>query len=848
MSVFAGSLGDAEPLATWDEVDPTGLPVRWVAIRPWVHWSDRHNFSNPPIEEAFARYLDEVRPDVVHLHSLQSLGGGLVEVAHRAGCAVVVTMHDFWWICARQFLVDRRNQPCSLVVEAGCCQCEVDRPWLEERTRALDQALKDVDLVLAPSRSAVEVLCANGVAGGRVELDENGIPAELLADLTAGAPEPRRDRGSRSRTVVYAGGPDLMKGWRVLLEAVTLMAAASDASAPGPDWALVAYGIDRASVPRGLPIDPRPAFAEDTLTEVLADADVLVLPSVMRETFSLLTREALCRGVPVVATDTLGPEEVIRDGHNGLVVPAADPAALADALRRVLEEPGLLDHLRAGCRDPVPMRSVADQVVGVEQRYRDVLSARRANDTGPAPGPEGAASASLTAPRPATRRAPIRNVVFAVGIDDAPLRYRAHLPAESLALVSVNSEVRYYRDPQLPELLGQADAAVFYRVPATHQVLDLIASAHRRSIPVLFDVDDLIFDPGVASEIPALAALPRPEADLWMEGVRRYRTTMEQCDVFVGSTIPLCEHANAVTGLPARHFANGVGVVLARLSEAALLRPRRTGPPRIGYFSGTTTHDQDWALVEKAVLQVLDKRPDTELWLGGHVTPSPALDQYAVRARVLPMMPWTELPTVLRDVDVNLAPLVLDSRFNQAKSAIKWLEAALVDTPTVASPTQPFREAIDDGETGLLASSPDDWAVAIDQLLGDPRGGAAMARKARRQALLTLSPHLQGQRYLAILEEAADLAAAGGRPRPSSWVPVAHDQPPMRVPLSPYPPSDEPIVPPSPPLETSDHDDNGQVNIVRRTTRSLRYWGVRTTVRHGVDAGRRHLDDLRRRS
>ena len=57
---------------------------------------------------------------------------------------------------------------------------------------------------------------------------------------------------------------------------------------------------------------------------------------------------------------------------------------------------------------------------------------------------------------------------------------------------------------------------------------------------------------------------------------------------------------------------------------------------------------------------------------------------------------------LLRDLDVNLAPLAPDSRFNEAKSAIKWLEAALVETPTIASPSGPFREAIEDGRTGSM--------------------------------------------------------------------------------------------------------------------------------------------------
>ena len=75
--------------------------------------------------------------------------------------------------------------------------------------------------------------------------------------------------------------------------------------------------------------------------EQVGETDVLVLPSVMRESYSLLTREALARGVPVLTSDSVGPEEVVRDGVNGLVVPSGDATVLAAAMRRLC--------LRRGC-------------------------------------------------------------------------------------------------------------------------------------------------------------------------------------------------------------------------------------------------------------------------------------------------------------------------------------------------------------------------------------------------------------------------------------------------------------------------------------------------------------------
>src|SRR5688572_25571552 len=111
--VFAGWMGSGrEPLTSWEEVDETGLPIQWVVTTPFTDWGRRENWDNPKVTSVFARWLDGIDPDVVHLHSLQSLGAGLVEAASELGAGVVVTMHDFWWWCGRQFLVDLNLEPC----------------------------------------------------------------------------------------------------------------------------------------------------------------------------------------------------------------------------------------------------------------------------------------------------------------------------------------------------------------------------------------------------------------------------------------------------------------------------------------------------------------------------------------------------------------------------------------------------------------------------------------------------------------------------------------------------------------------------------------------------------------
>jgi hypothetical protein len=165
------------------------------------------------------------------------------------------------------------------------------------------------------------------------------------------------------------------------------------------------------------------------------------------------------------------------------------------------------------------------------------------------------------------------------------------------------------------------------------------------------------------------------------------------------------------------------------------------------------------------------------------------------------MQDWRALPGVLRDLDVNLAPLEAGAVFNEAKSAIKWLEAALCATPTIATATEPFREAIDHDLNGLLATTPAEWGDGVRRLLSDDLLRASMGARARRDALLGWSPHRQADRYVELLTEARAQVAAGRVPRPSTFTPVALDEPPLPHPLEPYgdAPGSAPATPPAPP-------------------------------------------------
>jgi hypothetical protein len=96
-------------------------------------------------------------------------------------------------------------------------------------------------------------------------------------------------------------------------------------------------------------------------------------------------------------------------------------------------------------------------------------------------------------------------------------------------------------------------------------------------------------------------------------------------------------------------------------------------------------------------------------------------------------VPFGRLNTIVPTIDIGLVPLSLNE-FNECKSWLKGLEYAACGIPCVASPTGQYREFVDDGNDGLLASSPEEWMAALDLLVGDEELRREMGRAARAKA------------------------------------------------------------------------------------------------------------------
>jgi len=340
--------------------------------------------TSPWVREQFERLLDDERPDVVHVQHLLFLSSDCIAAASARGLPVVVTLHDAWWLCPEIHLRTARHTRGPL--HGLACWAHHDVPRLGtslmaargvlrafpdelRRPALLRHALGAADVVLAPSAYLADVYAEAGFRRPRVSAHGIALPCE-----PAHVPQ-------RPVRFGFVGPATSEKGANLLADALPAGST------------LVHWG--RGIVP-GRNVEQRGEFAPGDAHTAYRSFDVLVVPSLVAESFSLVTAEAQALGIPVVASDLGALPELIEHDGNGLLVEPGDPRALAAALAR-LADPAEVARLGRAARAP---RTFSDQLQELREIYATVAEAHRTTAAGTLDGgiQAGATSDSRTAP------------------------------------------------------------------------------------------------------------------------------------------------------------------------------------------------------------------------------------------------------------------------------------------------------------------------------------------------------------------------------------------------------------------------------------------------------------------
>jgi glycosyltransferase involved in cell wall biosynthesis len=394
-----------------------GLRVLELVNR-WEFASFAESHRSPLLASRLAGVLDELRPDVLHVHNLLNLSLELPRLARARGIPVLATLHDYTLFCPSggQRVHVAERHVCERIEPARCARCfgespfarqmalarrapgaGLPAPWLRaaralwrrfpragaalaRRVASSDavtapeiaarlvhaaEAIEAIDRFVAPSRALGEEYARLGVPAAKLEVSDYGFPA-----LGGGRGTVRRGPSERL-AIGFVGTLVWHKGVHVLLEAAARL--------PRERFEVLVFG-DLATFPDyaaslrrmadGLPVRFLGGFAGEGAARVYAQLDVLVVPSLWPENSPLVIHEAFQAGVPVVGARVGGIPDLLGGGRAGLLYEAGSAAALAECLASLIAEPARLAALAAARPAVKPIERDAAEW---EARYAEAL-------------------------------------------------------------------------------------------------------------------------------------------------------------------------------------------------------------------------------------------------------------------------------------------------------------------------------------------------------------------------------------------------------------------------------------------------------------------------------------------
>jgi glycosyltransferase involved in cell wall biosynthesis/SAM-dependent methyltransferase len=390
-------------------------------------------YKNDTIDAQFSSLLERVKPDVVHFQHLTCLSTSLIHICREKRIPIVFTLHDYWMLCPRGQLLRSDLSLCTGPGDRECADClsvqinallgslsknrflkaaieqkssplgnilvGIGRLYarlnvqlnqrravqlLKDRSRHVRQMLQEADLLIAPSRFHRAQFIKFGVPADKIIFSADGLNTRLFAGF-------QKTQSDKLR-FGFIGTIIPSKGLHVLIEAFNLI--------EGDKATLSIYGgalpydgyEDYPRELRDMAVNPHIKFMggydNAQIAAILSGIDVVVVPSIWYESFSLTVHEAFAAKIPVIASNLGAMAEYVQHEKNGLLFEPRNAADLRSQILRLIENPGLVEALRAN----IPaVKSIEENAAEMETIYRQLYQQR--------------ATGGIIVPQPLTNRA-----------------------------------------------------------------------------------------------------------------------------------------------------------------------------------------------------------------------------------------------------------------------------------------------------------------------------------------------------------------------------------------------------------------------------------------------------------
>ena len=331
-------------------------------IGVWLAWNGRFQptnrftstFRNSFLHQAFIKTIDDFQPDLVHIQHLMGLPTAIATELQQRNIPYIVSLHDFWWVCANAQLITNDTQeicdgPQKFFNCANCTMARANQrplkiaqpilaPPLAIRNKILRRTLHHAKHLLTPTHFVKDWYVKHGVSAANITAIPLGLdyPNQAIKQTTQEQKRPLR--------VGYIGGLSWQKGVHVLIEAFNQLPQPCELRIAG-DMTFDPVYTEQLRAEANDNIYFLGTQSRDAIWQMLKEVDVVVVPSLWYETFCFIISEAFAMRVPVIASDLGALSERVEHGKNGYLYPPGNSAALQAILANLQENPRAITQL-----------------------------------------------------------------------------------------------------------------------------------------------------------------------------------------------------------------------------------------------------------------------------------------------------------------------------------------------------------------------------------------------------------------------------------------------------------------------------------------------------------------------
>lgn len=352
---------------------------------PWV------DMSEPQTERIFLAYIKKIRPDIIHIHSRLGLPASIIAIAAREGIRILNTIHVYGLLCQKRVMIDHEGRPCegpSAIEKCVECTASINlnkmkwmsrientnkdlfrwlvalkrnlskkniemigdfreshrlskrekeriKYWLQRRLHYMVDLMNHrIDCNICVSMDVQRTLKRYGVKEKKLLVQHIGSKiAEYQRSNFHGLHNPP--------VIGNIGGVSFYKGTHILLDAVDKMR--------NKNFKLKIFGrYDNDYLKliikgkEALPIEFFGKYLPEELPRILEQIDLMVLPSICKDTAPQTIFESYSARIPIIASNIGGFPDFIKEGVNGCLFNPGDSRELAKKIDDILDHPDII--------------------------------------------------------------------------------------------------------------------------------------------------------------------------------------------------------------------------------------------------------------------------------------------------------------------------------------------------------------------------------------------------------------------------------------------------------------------------------------------------------------------------